>query len=98
VCEIIIRLRTVNGNMAKFVNGDISYSGPTDLSEFTVVKYKLTDKNITNDKSYKVGINLKFSPQQPLATIMIFYNEPFPRYSSGAILPPGICRQLLIEE
>jgi hypothetical protein len=56
VCEIIIRLRAVGLSMAKLVNGNIIYSGPTDLTEFTVVKYKLTDKNVTDDKSYKVKI------------------------------------------
>jgi hypothetical protein len=54
VCEIVIRLRSVGMNLAKLVNGNISYKGPTELNEFTVIKYVLNDRNMTDAKSTKV--------------------------------------------
>jgi hypothetical protein len=41
--------------MAKLTIGKMVYEGPIDLTEFTVIKYVLTDINITDNKSAKVG-------------------------------------------
>jgi hypothetical protein len=41
-------------NKVKFIDGNIIYQGPTDLAEFGLVKFVLTDKNNTENRSSKV--------------------------------------------
>jgi hypothetical protein len=46
VCEVVVKLRD---KMAKLTTGSLVYKGPTELTEFTVIKYILTDKGNEKD-------------------------------------------------
>jgi hypothetical protein len=37
--------------MAKLTSGSLVYKGPTDLTEFTVVKFNLTDKKAKDGRA-----------------------------------------------
>ena len=56
MCTINIKLRTVSTTFAKFKTGTLTYEGPTDLTEFTVVKYVMRGYNSTDNKAAMVSI------------------------------------------
>jgi hypothetical protein len=77
VCEVVIKLRRVSKNTANLTAGSIDYRGPTDLTEFSVIKYTVT----ANSKDSRAQVqNLRIyyknalcGPNIPFKIVLFLY-------------------------